>query len=922
MNIIEKTLRERGNDPNTVFVFPSRIAAMLWFQKSPALTGLKTIPAENYISWDAFKEHNLISDSGSLTAVSKPVRSIFAAHICKKNTEAAACGQPLFSTIIPAEYAENGSIFAEWIASILPQLDHFEKRCKKAGGLPHDAETADYLLLKKHYAEFLQGNALFEPSWLSSEFFPRGKKYAVIYPELMEDFSEYAELLKSCKEISCIRCPQFKAETVDTYGNARSELRNTVLQIEKLLSEHVPADEIAVSVPDIENYGAYIKREFEIRGIPAEFRSGFNLGKEQAGKIFSLIYECVKNNYSFEFLKPVILNNHIPWKDKGGIQALTEYGIKNNCAVSWKEQSGDSNYKNIWIESFKTNYEYTEEDIFEKEKAKNWFYTFYRAANNMCTSETFEELQKNYFVFREACINTAEFSERDNAILGRCISTLQELLYLEKKFKEYMPKDRFKFFISQLEKEIYVPKNTGCAVSIFPYRVAAGTPFTHHFVLNCSQKHTSIVYDKLPFLRKDKREGLGIFETDASACFFGAYAEAVGCIFSFSEHSFSGYAIINNLLENAENAGSTEEKIQALLQYDSFYNEETAEEKTEIYKMQKNGAEAENGLKRQKRFSYLKNKYEDTCEELNGYVIQNLFKNTSVKVSQTDLKDFYVCPSFWLLKKVLRITSEKYDAALFNVRNIGILCHEVLKELYTKIKKEDTYFNADHLEKYRLIAKTQFDKTANIKSDFKGALAKPFIQSLKRRVLTVVEYVLQTDAALLNGYSPAWTEEKLEFNDTENGIYYNGQADRVSFPPHEGAGVIIDYKTKDMPPYSSYGKKNDSDPKLTDFQIPMYVFLTEKKLNGEKIGHAWFLSFVQQKTNTIINDKNAVPAASGRDSKTREEFQSALDAFLLYAHGFAEHVREKNFVKPKEVTFKACSECTFKNICRETYSVK
>ena len=66
------------------------------------------------------------------------------------------------------------------------------------------------------------------------------------------------------------------------------------------------ADEIAVSVPDIENYAAYIKREFYLRGIPAEFRSGFKLGLEQAGKLFSLIYDCVKNNFAFEFIKPIV----------------------------------------------------------------------------------------------------------------------------------------------------------------------------------------------------------------------------------------------------------------------------------------------------------------------------------------------------------------------------------------------------------------------------------------------------------------------------------------------------------------------------------------------------------------------------------------------------------------------------------------
>ena len=94
-------------------------------------------------------------------------------------------------------------------------------------------------------------------------------------------------------------------------------------------------------------YAVYIKREFYLRGIPAEFRSGFKLGLEQAGKLFSLIYDCVQNNFAFEFMKPIVLNKHIPWKDREGAEALIDYGVKNNCAVSWKENKEDTVYKNI-----------------------------------------------------------------------------------------------------------------------------------------------------------------------------------------------------------------------------------------------------------------------------------------------------------------------------------------------------------------------------------------------------------------------------------------------------------------------------------------------------------------------------------------------------------------------------------------------
>ncbi|UTC66615.1 MULTISPECIES: PD-(D/E)XK nuclease family protein [unclassified Treponema] len=935
MDLIEKTIKTYGRDLNNVFVFPSRIAARLWFQKSLSITGLGTIPLENYMSWDGFKEACLISQVSSLSPVSNTVRRIFAGYISRLNSEKAKTAEALFKSLIPENYAETGAVFSEWIAGILPQLDHFEKRYTDKGeGFSNDDEMKDYILLKNEYTEFLKENSLFEPSWVSSEFYSNQKKYIIIFPELMEDFAEHAELLDLQKDIIYVPCPKFnqKENLLDVYKNSRNELKNTVLQIEKLLSEGVRADEIAVSVPDIENYAAYIKREFYLRGIPAEFRSGFNLGLEQAGKLFSLIYDCVQNNFSFEFMKPIVLNKHIPWKDAEGAEALIDYGVKNNCAVSWKENKEDDFYKNIWIESFKINYEKDEAEIEQKKKARDWFYSFYYAVNRICESKTFNDLQKNYFLFRKELIDETRFSQKDNAILGRCISCLQELLYLEDKFERYMPADRFKFFISELDKAIYVPQNTGLAVSVFPYRVAAAAPFAYHFILNCSQEQTNIIYNKLSFLRKDKREALGVFETDASPFFFEAYTASPNTVFSFSPHSFSSYLIVNNLFEMSEdeeikNIKRMNKKIEELKSYDSFIFDYSADKDIEmpedavIYKIQKNAALAFSVFKEKKDFSYLDKTYDMTCKEVNSYIEENLFKDGAFKLSQTDLKTFTECPSSWFLKKVLSVFDENYDAHIFDARNIGNLSHSVLEALYIEIGSTDKYFNSDNLDRYMEKASSIFDDIAEKSMDFRGGLAKPFIQSLKKRVMEAVNFVLENDAKFLNGYYPKWVEEWIEIEN--NGILYRGKIDRASFPQDERSGVIIDYKTNNMPAYSSYGKKgmNADDIELTDFQIPMYIFLAESKLN-QTIEHAWFLSFVQQKINKVVNDNEVIPVARNGAERTRDDFQSSIDSFIKEAERFAELVNAQDFTRPSFVSFETCKDCNFKHICRIVYSVK
>jgi len=310
---------------------------------------------------------------------------------------------------------------------------------------------------------------------------------------------------------------------------------------------------------------------------------------------------------------------------------------------------------------------------------------------------------------------------------------------------------------------------------------------------------------------------------------------------------------------------------------------------------------------------------------------ENLFKESALKLSQTDLKIFTECPVSWFLEKVLSVFSENYDAGIFDARNIGNLSHNVLEVLYKEIGSTDKYFNSKNLDNYIERASLIFDDLAEKSIDFRGALAKPFIQSLKKRVMEAVNFVLESDASLLDGYAPKWVEEWIEIEN--DGILYRGKIDRASFPQDERSGVIIDYKTNNMPAYSSYGKKNSTaeEIELTDFQIPMYIFLAESKLkkdstkekkNFETIEHAWFLSFVQQKINKVVNDNEAIPVTRSGSERTREDFQSSIDAFINEAERFAEQVKAQNFTKPSSVSFETCSTCGFKHICRTAYSVK
>ena len=140
---IEDCIRCYGTDARTCFVFPSRIAARLWMRRALALTGLAAVPAELFIAWDTFKAECCIAQAENKNPVSQIIRLLFAHHIAADN---AAAAKPFLQSIIPEDYAADGAIFAQWIAGILPQLDHWEKRAAQHK-IGHDAESADLYLL-------------------------------------------------------------------------------------------------------------------------------------------------------------------------------------------------------------------------------------------------------------------------------------------------------------------------------------------------------------------------------------------------------------------------------------------------------------------------------------------------------------------------------------------------------------------------------------------------------------------------------------------------------------------------------------------------------------------------------------------------------------------------------------------------------
>ena len=162
---------------------------------------------------------------------------------------------------------------------------------------------------------------------------------------------------------------------------------------------------------------------------------------------------------------------------------------------------------------------------------------------------------------------------------------------------------------------------------------------------------------------------------------------------------------------------------------------------------------------------------------------------------------------------------------------------------------------------------------------------------------------------------PYGMEERIRWR--EGAILYHGLIDRISYWEQEKRPVILDYKTGAVPPATAYAPEA-----LTDFQIPMYLFLTETaRFEKNKIEHAFFLDITKENVSYIVNDKTVIPQGRSH-SKTRDEFEPSVQAFLHEAEHFAACVRNEDFTKQEAVQRHDCLSCPFRTICRTVFNVR
>jgi RecB family exonuclease len=874
------------------------------------------------------------------------MRKLFVDNLIRENAGAKDGGTGLpFRALIPPQYAGEGQVFASSLCALLPSLKLLEEKGRKHRGPGEDDEDRDFALLTRLYEDFLERLGLFEPAWEKPPLRDRDHEYHIFFPEAIEDFAEYEALLGAEPNMHFVWCPKDQEpDGLLCFSSVRAELRSLALEIRRLHEEDsVPYEEMAVSVPGLEAAEPWLVRELTLYHIPFQRRRGRPLGEYGAGKIFSLIQNCHSENFSFGALKALLLNDAIPWTDPDANRELIEFGIKNNC-VSGFTENGIA--VDVWAEAFKENRRHRTGKYYEKLKAR---------INALCLARNFSGIRKQYFAFRGAGWETGDPGEKEpfpsgflsrngercspeaDAVLGRSLEELAALIQLEEdyreEFRDFPPGGHYRFYCSILNEKQYVLRGDAGGVNIFPYRVAAAAPFACHFVLNAVQREAAVLYQPLNFLRPDKRNALGIKDTDASEVFFRLYRGTLHTRISVSEENFSGSAIPHSFF-----AGRTKEA--SPLREDPYLEEKlwwarggpqsggaaggaeaplnAAAFPRRLFPLQRQGYDswrlllAESGGAAGQGLNMLKDSF---AQSLGGTLLERRIEGIqkeggAVKVSATDLNDFFPCPVYFFLKKLLDLEPFSLEAKLLDDASRGSLYHEILYRLFVRIRDEDGSFNPARRGSYCLWVQQYAEEAAKGSPDFRGPLAAPILASQSGALAKKIMTLLLTEEKYFPLYSVGGLEETLEY--AEDGMILKGRLDRVSLDP-EGKIFIIDYKSSKSGKIPLTKKASTESPGqgLRNFQIPMYIRLYEKTKAAPVEGACF-----------MIIASHEVISVTGKPGNTRghsrEEYQETLDALERYTRIFRDRLKAMNFV-PSALDLKDCMDCEYRTVCRTSF---
>ncbi|NBF40576.1 MAG: hypothetical protein GVY14_09180 [Spirochaetes bacterium] len=919
------TIEEGLSRANTVFVFPSEVAAAFWRAETARRGPTRAVRVDRFISWDTFKEQ-VLQERADLVPVNRTTRMLFADAVISENAD-----RPFLSRIVDTRYAGEADAFASDIESLLPTLATLTSADVYGGLEPRLRSDVDEL--SRRYRGFLDAHGLFEPAWEVQRLEPGRREYVIFHPRLITDFAEFEPSLRdhpavqlaggdggsvgvaaadaggaagagvesavagavSAGAAAAEREEPAAGPVMREYETSRAEIRDLCAHLEALLDDGVGPRDIAVTVCGADAFLTYLEDACRRRSIPTSLRAGKPLTSYPAGRLFENLRALPQTDYGLDAMQALLLDRAVPWTDPEVMRRVIRLGIERGCLRNYRDEGRE---QDVWLSALGGERHRGERGLYGRLKAQT------RA---LTAADSFSRLRSALYEFFGTFLDTGAWSRTQLRVFQSCLDVLSDLIDTSERVG-LVPRRPFDLWLQALRSRVYVPREAAAGIALYPYRVAAGIEPQYHFLVNASHSRMRLVHAPYGFLRDDEKERLGLTDTDLSDDYAAAYAVSGSSVAaSYSRESFSGpdlppsWFAERGLVQEVRRGEAAPDPFDAER---SYFNAEE-EPPVRVYRDQLRGL-AHMGATgfTARRPDWSRTLVDDDTLRDRLHASRRTDEGR-IRLSPSDVGSYRHCPFGYLMGTLLRLDPDVYTRAARAAADAGRTYHRGFERLYKRILEHSGVFRRAEVELYHQWVEATAAEVTEEWALWRTSLSPAEIVSLRVRLEESMHTLLEADAERFDGWQIE-VLERYEWVYFEEDAVLGGFMDRRMVGP--GGAVVIDYKKNRLPRKKAFRVDPEDPSQLEELQLPLYAEILTRL--DRRIGGLYLYSV----------EKGSYLSVFGEDEKAaldEEGLEASREAARQAAEGMLEGLRRGDFRFPDPRG--GCESCSFPGICRARF---
>jgi hypothetical protein len=901
-------IRDRLDDPNTCFVFPSELTARFWCKRALHFSNRRSIPTNRFLSWDQFKESCFIYDSPG-RPVNRAIRLLFLYRRLEQNRR-----KPYLLQLILPQYAGEPRIFLESLQRLLPVLHRIPAIRSRWPRFSRD-KLKDLEDLYASYQAFLSRSQLYEPNYEQPRFSPEDRSYILFFPELIEDYGEFADLLSNRIEQIPVPSDIRPGTSVRVFQTLPEEIRAAIRQTAALLDGGADAEQIILTAGQLGELEPLLRREAELFSLPLQFHLGKPLSEFPQVVILHKAYTAVESSFSLNTMKALLLCRSIPWKQEKLCRALIRLALDGRIV-------GNTPATDNWASSIESSRKKGNPRRLPLSRVSGFYATLKHQLLRIAAANTFSELKSCLVSFTADFFDLNRLHEEEVKIFQFAMDTFDELERADELVTggeaemagagmdaQGRQRPVFPIWWTYLAQRLYVPGRYGAGISVYPFRVSEGMEPEHHIVINASQTATSHTIRRYPFLKLHEEQNTPEVQRELAPAHLRLYSHSgKNVLFSYARRDYQRSNLPPPLFlaqdipivetPSADPADAYDLERKAWIEGSSF----------PLQEIQKSGYEAAAaGALGKKEIDAAGQNLKD--RRLIQVLAQRLHEDEGrFRISATALELFSLCPFQFLWERLLRLSGEEYEPSMIDPIEFGSLLHRGLDLFFAWVQSEDSdpsgALSADRRDQYRRRLRRIVSK---ICSDFRRrnpTLLAPIAAEIKRRVEELFLAFLDVELEVMDEERIEGTEVHLRAVVPQIDTVLVGTIDRMSRNP--SGYTLIDYKKKHVPTRGDLFSRQ-----AVSLQMPFYIHLLEQ--NGRAVTRAAYYSFENKRYHFVFGGpKTNMASAEDTYRSVGEVKQRIIDMRKRIAAGDYR-------IGSSPAT--NCSRCRLQEICRSGYSL-